>query len=45
MVFTVLIGITLGIYAAARQNKAGDVSVMALSQLGIAVPSFGSRSC
>jgi peptide/nickel transport system permease protein len=40
MVFTVLIGITLGIYAAARQNKAGDVGVMALSQLGIAVPSF-----
>jgi peptide/nickel transport system permease protein len=40
MGFTVLIGITLGIYAAARQNKAGDVGVMALSQLGIAVPSF-----
>jgi peptide/nickel transport system permease protein len=40
MVFTVLIGISLGIYAAARQNKAGDVGVMALSQLGIAVPSF-----
>jgi len=40
MAFTVLIGISLGIYAAARQNKAGDVGVMALSQLGIAVPNF-----
>ncbi|HEY6353791.1 MAG TPA: ABC transporter permease [Burkholderiaceae bacterium] len=40
MVFTVLIGVTLGVYAAARQNQAGDVGVMALSQLGIAVPSF-----
>jgi len=40
MMFTVLIGITLGIFAAARQNRAGDVGVMALSQLGIAVPSF-----
>ena len=40
MAFTVLIGITLGIFAAARQNRAGDVGVMALSQLGIAVPSF-----
>jgi len=40
MVFTVLIGIAAGVFAAARQNKAGDVGVMALSQLGIAVPSF-----
>ncbi len=40
MAFTVLIGISAGIFAAARQNRAGDVGVMALSQLGIAVPSF-----
>lgn len=40
MAFTVLIGISLGIYAAARQNRIGDVGVMALSQLGIAIPSF-----
>ncbi|MBE7419647.1 MAG: ABC transporter permease [Ideonella sp.] len=40
MVFTVLIGIAAGVFAAARQNKTGDVGVMALSQLGIAVPSF-----
>jgi len=40
MVFTVVIGISAGVFAAARQNKAGDVGVMGLSQLGIAVPSF-----
>jgi len=40
MVLTVLIGISAGVFAAARQNQAGDVGVMALSQLGIAVPSF-----
>jgi peptide/nickel transport system permease protein len=40
MVFTIVIGIALGIYAAAHQNRAGDVGVMAVSQLGIAVPSF-----
>ena len=32
--------LALGVFAAARQNRAGDVGVMALSQLGIAVPSF-----
>jgi peptide/nickel transport system permease protein len=40
MALTVLIGIVLGIYAAAHQNRLGDVGVMGLSQLGIAVPSF-----
>jgi peptide/nickel transport system permease protein len=40
MVLTVLIGISAGIFAAARQNQGGDVGVMAMSQLGIAVPSF-----
>jgi peptide/nickel transport system permease protein len=40
MALTLLIGITLGIFAAANQNRFGDVGVMAVSQLGIAVPSF-----
>jgi peptide/nickel transport system permease protein len=40
MALTLLIGITLGIFAAAHQNRFGDVGVMAVSQLGIAVPSF-----
>ncbi|MFN0183725.1 MAG: ABC transporter permease [Aquabacterium sp.] len=40
MVLTTALALTLGIYAASRHNRAGDVGVMALSQLGIAVPSF-----
>ena len=35
-----LIALVAGIYAASRQSKAGDLIVMATSQLGIAVPSF-----
>ncbi|MBN9411404.1 MAG: ABC transporter permease [Burkholderiales bacterium] len=40
MLLTALIALTAGIYAASRHNKAGDVGVMALTQLGIAVPNF-----
>jgi len=40
MALTVAVALTLGIWAAARHNRAGDVGVMALSQLGVAVPSF-----
>jgi peptide/nickel transport system permease protein len=40
MLFTLAIGITMGIYAASHQNKAGDIGVMTMSQLGIAVPNF-----
>ena len=40
MGFTTVLALALGIYAASRHNRAGDVGVMALSQLGIAVPSF-----
>jgi peptide/nickel transport system permease protein len=40
MVLTTVLALTLGIYAAARHNKLGDVGVMLGSQLGIAVPSF-----
>ena len=32
--------IFLGVYAAARHNKLGDVGVMGLSQLGLAIPNF-----
>jgi peptide/nickel transport system permease protein len=35
-----VLAIALGVYAAAHHNRLGDVGVMALSQLGIAVPSF-----
>jgi peptide/nickel transport system permease protein len=40
MLLTVVVALALGVYAASRHNRAGDVGVMALSQLGVAVPSF-----
>jgi peptide/nickel transport system permease protein len=40
MALTSLIALCAGIYAAARHNKAGDLGVMALSQIGIAIPNF-----
>ncbi|PUE54958.1 ABC transporter permease [Limnohabitans sp. 2KL-17] len=40
MFLTVALALTLGIYAASQQNKAGDVSVMMFSQVGLAVPNF-----
>jgi len=40
MLLTSVLALTLGVYAASRHNRLGDVGVMALSQLGIAVPNF-----
>jgi peptide/nickel transport system permease protein len=40
MSLTVLVALCLGLYAASKQNTAGDVGVMTLSQLGLAVPNF-----
>src|SRR3954468_23434020 len=40
MVLTAAIALAAGIYAAARHNKLGDVTVMGLSQVGIAIPNF-----
>jgi peptide/nickel transport system permease protein len=40
MALTVVLALTLGVYAAARHNKLGDVGVMAASQIGIAIPNF-----
>jgi peptide/nickel transport system permease protein len=40
MALTTLIALTLGIYAASRHNRLGDVGVMAASQIGIAIPNF-----
>jgi len=40
MGFTVVLALSLGLYAASRHNRLGDVGVMAASQLGIAVPNF-----
>lgn len=40
MVLTTALALAAGIYAAARHNKLGDVGVMGLSQIGIAIPNF-----
>ena len=40
MALTVVLALSLGVYAAARHNRLGDVSVMAASQVGIAIPNF-----
>lgn len=40
MLFTVVVALAAGVYAAARHNRLGDVGVMAASQLGIAIPNF-----
>ncbi len=40
MSITVLMALCLGLYAASKQNTAGDVGVMTLSQIGLALPNF-----
>jgi peptide/nickel transport system permease protein len=40
MAITAALALAAGVYAAARHNKLGDVGVMGLSQLGIAIPNF-----
>ena len=40
MAITTALALAAGIYAAARHNKLGDVGVMGLSQIGIAIPNF-----
>jgi peptide/nickel transport system permease protein len=40
MAITSVLALAAGIYAAARHNKLGDVGVMGLSQIGIAIPNF-----
>lgn len=40
MALTVVVALVLGVYAASRHHKIGDVGVMAASQLGIAIPNF-----
>jgi peptide/nickel transport system permease protein len=40
MVLSAVVAFGLGVYAASRHNKLGDVTVMSISQLGISVPNF-----
>jgi len=40
MVLTTALALVLGVYAAANHDKPADAGVMALSQLGLSIPSF-----
>ena len=40
MLITVVLALAAGIYTAANHNKIGDVGVMSLTQIGIALPNF-----
>jgi peptide/nickel transport system permease protein len=40
MALTAVLAIAAGLYAAARHNRLGDVGVMSLTQVGIAIPNF-----
>lgn len=40
MALTTLLAFTFGLYAASKHGRAGDVGVMAASQVGIAIPNF-----
>jgi len=40
MVLSAAVAFGLGVYAASRHNKPGDVTVMSISQLGISIPNF-----
>jgi len=40
MLLTTVLALAAGLYAAARHNRWGDVGVMGLAQIGIAIPNF-----
>jgi peptide/nickel transport system permease protein len=40
MLLTIVIALSAGVYAASKHNSAGDISTMAASQIGMAIPNF-----
>jgi peptide/nickel transport system permease protein len=40
MLLTTVLALLAGVYAAAHHNKLGDVGIMGLAQIGIAIPNF-----
>ncbi|MEH6474639.1 MAG: ABC transporter permease [Sneathiella sp.] len=40
MILSVSLALVVGLYAAANHNKASDISLMGISQLGISIPNF-----
>ena len=37
---SIVLALVIGLYAAANHNKAGDITLMGISQLGISIPNF-----
>ncbi|MEX1034952.1 MAG: ABC transporter permease [Sneathiella sp.] len=40
IILSITLALVIGLYAAANHNKAGDVTLMGISQLGISIPNF-----
>jgi len=40
MILTTVLAFAAGVYAASRHNKLGDIGIMGLTQVGIAIPNF-----
>jgi peptide/nickel transport system permease protein len=40
MVLTTVLALAVGVYAASRHNRLGDVGLMAVAQVGMAIPNF-----
>ncbi|HWS76512.1 MAG TPA: ABC transporter permease [Quisquiliibacterium sp.] len=40
MALTTVLALAAGVYAAARHNRLGDIGLMGLSQIGVAIPNF-----
>ncbi|MAZ03609.1 MAG: ABC transporter permease [Sneathiella sp.] len=40
IILSIVLALVIGLYAAANHNKAGDVTLMGISQLGISIPNF-----
>ncbi len=40
MAITVVLAVSAGVYAASRHNQLGDVGMMGLTQIGVAIPNF-----
>ena len=40
MLITTVLAVSAGLFAASHHNKAGDVGMMSLAQIGVAIPNF-----
>ena len=40
MLITTVLAVSAGLFAASHHNKVGDIGVMGLAQIGVAIPNF-----